>query len=438
LAVLAALTLLPAMLSILGPRLDSLAVRRVAPGADGDGRWARLAHWVMRRPVAVLVPTLALLLLLGAPFLHVRFNAPDATILPASVPSRAAFDLLQEQFGEGEFAPLTLAVRTTGAATSPANLAALSDWTRRLAADPRISRVESLVTVDPRLTLGQYVLLYNGPGGPPDRFIALQLAATTKANLTAVTIYTPYGPNRDEARDLVHDLRTGGAGLAPPAGASILVGGGAAEVVDVVGRIGADFPRTGLIILVLTFVVLFVLLRSVVLPLKAILMNGLSIVASFGALVWIFQDGNLSALLGFQPLGFVETSQPVILFCVLFGLSMDYEVFLLTRMKEVWDKTGDNREAVARGLERSGRIVTSAALIVVVVAGSFAFADIVLIKALGLGMAIAVALDATVVRARLVPATMRLLGHWNWWLPARMARWLDRLPTPELVPVVGR
>ena len=152
-----------------------------------------------------------------------------------------------------------------------------------------------------------------------------------------------------------------------------------------VDRVRADFPRTALFIIVSTYLVLFVLLRSVVLPAKALVMNTLSIVASFGALVWIFQDGNLSALLGFEPLGFVETTQPVILFCVLFGLSMDYEVFLLTRMKEVWDRTGDNVEAVAGGMERSGRIVTSAALIVVVVAGSFAFADIVLIKALGVG-----------------------------------------------------
>ncbi len=213
---------------------------------------------------------------------------------------------------------------------------------------------------------------------------------------------------------------------------TILVGGGAAEVTDVVNQIGADFPRTALFILVSTYLVLFVLLRSVILPLKALVMNSLSILASFGALVWIFQDGNLSGVLGFQPLGFVETSQPVILFCVLFGLSMDYEVFLLTRMKEVYDRTGDNREAVARGLERSGRIVTSAALIVVLVAGSFAFADIVLIKALGLGMAIAVALDATVVRALLVPATMRLLGRWNWWIPTRLERWMaSRLPAPE-------
>ena len=181
-----------------------------------------------------------------------------------------------------------------------------------------------------------------------------------------------------------------------------------------------------------TFLVLLALLRSVVLPVKALVMNTLSIVASFGALVWIFQDGNLSGPLGFQPLGFVETTQPVILFCVLFGLSMDYEVFLLSRMKEAWDRTHDNTEAVARGLERSGRIVSSAALIVVVVAGSFAFADIVLIKALGIGIAIAVALDATVVRALLVPATMRLLGDWNWWMPARLDRALGRvLPRPE-------
>jgi RND superfamily putative drug exporter len=202
--------------------------------------------------------------------------------------------------------------------------------------------------------------------------------------------------------------------------------------VDVVDRIAADFPRTALFILVTTYLVLLVLLRSAVLPAKALLMNSLSILASFGALVWIFQDGNLSALLGFRPVGFVETTQPVILFCVLFGLSMDYEVFILSRMKEVWEQTGDNREAVVRGLERSGPIVTSAALIVVVVAGSFAFADIVLIKALGLGVAIAVALDATVVRALLVPATMRLLGDWNWWIPSRLDRWLASwAPGPE-------
>jgi len=424
----AALTLLPAVLMILGTRIDRLAIRKVTVAPEPDGPWSRLARRVMRHPVAVLVPTLGLLLVLGSPFLHVRFNAPDATILPASVPSRAAFDRLQREFGEGEFAPLVLAIRTTGPATSPANLAALYDYSRRLAADPRVTRVDSLVDVDPRLTIGQYTLLYGDPNGPRDRYVATTLAATTKGDLTAFTLYTPFGPNRDEGKALVAELRDPSSGLAPPPGVTVLVGGGAADVTDVVNRVAADFPRTALFIIVTTYLVLFVLLRSVVLPAKALIMNTLSIVASFGALVWIFQQGNLSSVLGFQPLGYVETTQPVILFCVLFGLSMDYEVFLLSRMKEVWDRTGDNIEAVARGLERSGRIVTSAALVVVVVAGSFAFADIVLIKALGIGMAIAIALDATVVRALLVPATMRLLGKWNWWMPV----WLGRIVAGHL------
>jgi RND superfamily putative drug exporter len=424
LAVAAALTLLPAILSILGPRIDALRIRRVDEGDGADGPWARLARRVMRHPVAVFVPTLAFLLLLGMPFLHVRFNAPDASILPAGAPSRVAYAVLDEQFGAGRFAPLYVAIRTTGPATSAANVGALYDYSRRLAADSRVERVDGYVDLDPRLSRDQYILLYGAPSGPPDRFVATSLAATTKGDLTLFTLTTPYGPNADQARALVMALRSNDGELAPPAGTTVLVGGGAADVVDVVDGIGAGFPRTALLIFVSTYLVLFVLLRSVVLPAKALVMNTLSIVAAFGALVWIFQDGNLSAILGFEPLGYVETTQPVILFCVLFGLSMDYEVFLLSRMKEVWDQTGDNTEAVARGLERSGRIVTSAALIVVVVAGSFAFADIVLIKAIGLGVAISVALDASVVRALLVPATMRLLGDRNWWMPARLEGWM--------------
>jgi RND superfamily putative drug exporter len=432
LAVAAAITLLPAILAIMGTRIDRYSIRRVAVEPSSNGPWARLARRVMRHPVRVLVPTLAFLLLLGIPFLSVRFNAPDATILPPDVPSREAYDVLAREFGEGEFAPLVLAVRTTGDATTPENVALLHDYSRRLAADPRVARVASLVDVDPRLTLEQYQLLYASPAGPPDRFVATSLGATTKGDLTAFTVYTPFGPNNEQGRALVRDLRDPAGPLASPAGTTVLVGGGAADVDDVVSRVWADFPRTAAFIVITTFLVLFVLLRSVVLPIKALAMNTLSIVASFGALVWIFQEGNLSGPLGFQPLGFVETTQPVILFCVLFGLSMDYEVFLLSRMKEVWDRTGDNTEAVARGLERSGRIVSSAALIVVLVAGSFAFADIVLIKALGLGVAIAVALDATVVRALLVPATMRLLGKWNWWVPRRLDRALQPiLPRTE-------
>jgi uncharacterized membrane protein YdfJ with MMPL/SSD domain len=432
LAVVSALTLLPAILGALGPRVDALRVRRTDAGDDADGSWARLARRVMRHPGAVFVPTLAFLLLLGMPFLHVRFNAPDASVLPPEVPSRAAYAVLDAQFGAGRFAPLYLAIRTTGPATAEANVRAMYDYSRRLAADPRIRRVDGYVDVDPRLSQDQYLLLYGAPTGPPDRFVATSLAATTKGDLTLFTLTTPYSASADEARALVTALRSADGPLGPPSGTTVLVGGGAADVVDVVDGIGSGFPRTAVFIFVATYLVLFFLLRSVVLPVKALVMNTLSIVSAFGALVWIFQDGNLSAILGFQPLGYVETTQPVILFCVLFGLSMDYEVFLLSRMKEVWDRTGDNTEAVARGLERSGRIVTSAALIVVVVSGSFAFADIVLIKAIGLGVAISVALDASIVRALLVPATMRLLGDRNWWMPARLERWVaGRLPSTE-------
>ena len=433
-AVAAAMTLLPAVLAIVGTNLERFRVRRVRPRAESEGAWSRLAWWVMRRPIAVLVPTLAVLLVLGTPFLHVRFNAPDARILPENAPSRAAFDRLAAEFGPGPFAPIVLAIRTSGAATDLGNLAELYDYSRRLASDPRIERVDSLVDVDPRLTAQQYALLYSAGGGPPDRYTAEILAATTRADLTAFTIYTPYAPNDAVARELVRDLRAPAGPLAPPAAMTVLVGGGAADVEDVVTGIADEFPKSAVFILVSTYLVLLLLLRSLLLPLKALAMNALSIAASFGALVWIFQDGNLSMLLGTRPLGFVETTQPVILFCVLFGLSMDYEVFLLTRMRETWEATGDNPTAVATGLERSGRIVTSAALIVIVVAGSFAFADIVLIKALGVGIAIAVALDATVVRALLVPATMRLLGRWNWWLPRFVERRLPELIEPEAAP----
>ena len=184
LAVAAALTLLPALLTLLGPRLDRLAIRRVTATPGSDGPWARLARRVMRHPVLVLIPTLAFLLVLGSPFLHVRFNAPDSSVLPTDVPSRQAFDRLRDEFGEGEFAPIVLATRTSGDVTSPDNLAVLHEYTRRLAADPRISRVDSLVDVDPRLTLAQYQLLYGDPNGPRDRFVATALAATTRDDLT--------------------------------------------------------------------------------------------------------------------------------------------------------------------------------------------------------------------------------------------------------------
>jgi RND superfamily putative drug exporter len=215
----------------------------------------------------------------------------------------------------------------------------------------------------------------------------------------------------------VRDLRA-----TRPFGFTLQVGGGIASVLDYTDALYAQFPRAAALVFVAIYSVLLLAFRSVILPLKAVLTNVLSILASFGVLVSVFQEGLFSNVLGFTPLGYVEASLPILLFCALFGVSMDYQVFLLSRVREAYDSGLDNRASVAYGLQRSGRIITSAAAIVVIVSASFVSADIVLVKALGLGTAIAVLIDATVVRMLLVPATMRLLGDWNWWSP----RWLLR------------
>jgi RND superfamily putative drug exporter len=238
------------------------------------------------------------------------------------------------------------------------------------------------------------------------------------------------GDDTDPANEaLVAWLRAQGPALADGA-FSIQVGGGTAVTLDLVGGINRRAPYAVGFVVLVTYVVLFLLLGSVLLPLKAILMNLLSLSASYGALVWVFQEGHLSGLLGFEPLGYTTATVPVMMFCFVFGLSMDYEVLMLTRIKEEYERTGDNALAVARGLEATGRVVTSAALVMVVVFGAFGGSRVLLVQSLGIGLALAVAIDATLVRALLVPATMRLLGDWNWWAPV----WLRRLGGGRVVP----
>jgi uncharacterized membrane protein YdfJ with MMPL/SSD domain len=222
-----------------------------------------------------------------------------------------------------------------------------------------------------------------------------------------------------------------------PAGAEVLVGGRAADLRDLLANLGATLPWMGLFVVGVTLVLLFLAFGSVVLPVKAVVMNVLSLTASFGAVVWIFQEGHLSSLLGFTSTGAIEATQPILMLAMAFGLSMDYEVFLLSRVREAWDQTGDNTAAVAIGLQKSGRIITSAAGLLVVVIGAFATSGIVFIKMIGVGMVIAIIIDATVVRAMLVPATMRLLGEWNWWVPAPLARFWARHGIRETEPVVS-
>jgi RND superfamily putative drug exporter len=430
--VLAALTLLPAVLAVLGRRVDALDLRRWLPGGERKGHestglWARLAHWVMRRPVLTLVPILALLLGLGVPFLRVQLGAPDATILPTYVQSRQGYDLLTRYWGQGELSPLLVVLRSTDGTSpiAPDRLANLYDFGRRLEVDERVQRVESVVNMDPRLTLGQYQLTYFGGdqnldaiGDPFGRFLA---QATVRRDVVLLQVQSKYGQTDERSKQLVRDVR---ATQVP--GFEMLVGGVTAGTLDYTDALFEGFPKTAGFVVVAIYLVLLITFRSVLLPIKAILMNTLSITASYGALVVVFQEGFLAGPLNFTPLGFVEASLPIVLFCVLFGLSMDYEVFLLSRIKEAYDNGEDNTTSVAHGLERSGRIITSAAAIVVLVSSSFIVGDIILTKALGLGTALAVFLDATVVRALLVPATMRLLGDWNWWAPAWLQKWLPK------------
>jgi RND superfamily putative drug exporter len=428
LAVFAAITLLPAVLAIVGTRVNAFPVRlprlgirkRSLPNPDGlattdprYGFWYRLSQLVMQYPVRIFIPVLLFLIALGLPFLQVRFSAPDASILPADVPSRAAYDLLASRFNARETTPILLAVQTKGDALTPGNIRNLYTYVRRIESDPRTARVDSIVSADPRFTLDQYELMYSHPQLIADPYLSGFLKTSVAGDTTLISVISKYGMLDQRSQELVQTIRN----TAPGNGMRILVDGGTAGNIDYVQSLYTDFPIAIVLVSATTYIVLLLFFRSLILPLKAILMNTLSILASYGALVVIFQDGFMHQALGFTPLGFVEASSPILLFCSLFGLSMDYEVFLLSRIQEAYWQTGDNTRAVALGLQRSGRIITSAALIVIVVSACFATADMILVKALGIGMALAVAIDATLVRGLLVPATMRLLGDWNWWLP---------------------
>jgi putative drug exporter of the RND superfamily len=431
LAVLAAITLLPAALSIIGARINAFPVRlpRIRrraigqpqagiltfspPADDQHGFWYRLSHVVMRYPLQIFIPVFILLVALGLPFLGVRFSAPDASILPPDVPSRAAFDLLAQRFNARETTPILLAVQTPGDVLATTNVRNLYYYVQRIQADPRVARVDSIVSADPRFTLAQYEQVYTHPQSITDPYLSAFLKSSVSTNTTLILVISKYGMLDQRSQALVQTIRN----TQPGNGITTLVDGSTAGDMDYVTSLYTDFPIAVLIVAITTYIVLLILFRSLFLPLKAILMNTLSILASYGALVVIFQNGFLHQFLGFTPLGFVEASGPILLFCALFGLSMDYEVFLLSRIQEAYWQTGDNTRAVALGLQRSGRIITSAAIIVVVVSACFATADMILVKALGLGMAIAVIIDATFVRGLLVPSTMRLLGNLNWWLP---------------------
>ncbi len=457
-AVVYALSFLPALLAILGEgvnrwrpaslvrpfrrsrartatvtaREGALSVAATAGGGKGPdpvvrGFWARLGNLVMRRPVAVLVPCLALLLLAGSPLSQIRLAEADVTLLPPGDDARQGTELLTQQFGQGN--AIDVVLDFNGSPYSAANVATAYRLGQRLTTFPGISTVTSYVN-EPGVTgVATYQELYaNGVTGLPatERALVTQLTGSSIAVLRA---YTPYAESSDAAQNLVRYIRAHDR----IEGAQILVTGNTAFDMDYVQYMLDQTPGAVVYVMVTTFLLLMLLLRSLVLPLKAVLMNLLSLSASFGALVFIFQQGHLSGFLDFSPAP-LDPTIPVLVFCVVFGLSMDYEVFLLTRMREEWRAHGDNRRAVAAGLQASGRLVTGAAAIMVTVFLVFGLvSSVVVIKALGLGMAIAIFVDASLVRALVVPALMRLIGPVNWWAPT----WLQnrKRPAEKIAPV---
>jgi RND superfamily putative drug exporter len=412
LAVIFALTFLPALLAVLGPRIHAGKLPRFRIG-PGEGFFHRLSQAVMRRPFLVLVPTLAVLCTMGIPFFHLRMAAADIHVLDQQSEARRGIDELRRDFPAAALTRIVVPVEfPEGSALTPERLGALYDFSQRLSAIPGVTSVESLVDVGLPISKERIV---QGLLNPPPAYAGLVEAGkrmTTKGRVTLVHVVTMLAPDTDDARDLVRAIRADrkvGDG-------TFLVGGEIANDLDATAYMRSRAPRAVAFVVSITVIVLFLLLGSVILPLKAIAMNFVSIAGSFGALVWLFQDGHLFVKEG-RP---IEPTLPVLLFCALFGLSMDYEVLMLSRIKESWERTGDNTHAVAEGLERTAGLITSAAAIMVCVFGAFALARVILITAVGFGMALAVALDASLVRMLLVPATMRLFGHLNWWAP----KWL--------------
>ena len=429
-AVVYGLTFLPALLSVLGPRVDRWRLpflRRRGP--SGTGAWHSMAVWVMRRPWVVLVPALALLLLAGTPFLHLRLANGDVDQLPPSNEARQGYDTLVRDFPGQDQTTIQAAVYyPESSLLTSDHVGAIYDLTRRLATLPDVLRVQSIVNLDPGLTRADYQRLYSGPSS--ELPVPLQQALTlgTGPHLALVTVVTNKQYTSDEARAIVKAVR---AESVP--GGQVLATGGTAFDLDIVNYIVERTPIAVGSVLLVTYVILFLLTGSVVLPLKAVITNLFSISASFGAMVWIFQEGHLSQLLGFTPQS-IDPSIPVILFSIVFGMSMDYEVLLISRIQEEYHRTGDNQAAVAIGLEKSGRLITGAAAIMCAVFLAFALADVVIIKAIGVGLAIAIAIDATIVRILIVPAVMRILGRANWWAPKPLAMLHRRIGAGEAVP----
>ncbi|MGI8684860.1 MAG: MMPL family transporter [Acidimicrobiales bacterium] len=408
LAAVGAVVVLPALLAVLGRRVDTWVLWHRPVKPEGTGFWHRIAVAVMRRPVSVATAVVLLLLVLGAPFVRIAFGLPDDRNLPASASSRQVQDTIRTAFTSNEASALSVVAATAfghaggGAGDPTSRRADVERYAADLSRTPGAARVDALT--------GSYV---GGQRVAAPNEASARFAAQDGTWFSVVPAVEPYSDAGETLVKAVRDV---------PSPFEVQVAGASAELVDSKHSLFGRMPLALGLIALVTFVALFLMTGGVLVPLKAIVVNLLSLSATFGAMVWIFQEGHLSGVLDFTATGTIATTMPILMFCIAFGLSMDYEVFLLSRIKEEFDVSGDNEASVALGLERTGRIVTAAAALLAVVFLAFATSQVTFIKLFGLGLALAVILDATLVRAALVPAFMRLAGNANWWAPAPLRR----------------
>ena len=394
LAAAISLTVLPAVLTLLGTRVNSLAPRFLQRRAEADTRpdesgfWYRLSRFVMRRPVPIATLSALFLIVLGIPFFSIKFNTVDARVLPGDASARQAYDVVTGEFPPYREAPVWVSVKGGSRA--------------------QVGRVAAEVRQTPGIAAVQ----------PPQRL---------RDGVTAIQAISAHPFTSEASQTTVDHVRE----IAAPPGTTVLVGGATADFIDFQSSLTRHLPIAFAIVVLATLIILFLMTGSVVLPIKSLIMNVLNLSAVFGLLVLIFQDGRLESLLDYTSSGAIEQSMPILLFAVAFGLSTDYAVFLLSRIKEARDGGASDSESVAIGLERTGRIVTAAALLFAVAIGAFATSQIIFIKQNGVGTALAVLIDASIIRALLVPSLMQLLGKWNWWAPAPLRRLHERYGISE-------
>ena len=432
-AMLFSVIVLPAVLAILGHRVfvGKIKFAFSTENDTGDGVWAKIATTVMERPWAVLIPTLVILLGAGLPFLQADFSIASRDALPPNDETRVGFEHMDEKWPETAVNAALVVMDFDGQdPLEESNLRAMHRWMVDNVNDSRVIEAFGYALPAANMTESEVVAFWQ----TPDEFLTTEQQATREyfrnefiSNNVTFVVFSLNGPItgqdsrtfvqdvRDERNEFLDELNMGDNGV-------LMVAGFAAYSLDILDSIKENLPYALAFIFISTIVLIFIQVRSVIIPIKAIIMNILSISATFGMLVFVFQWGNGAELLNFtaQP---IETTNPVIIFCIVFGLSMDYEVLMLSRIHEEWEVTGDNTQAVANGLQKTGRLITGAAAIMVVVFMAFGLSSVVILKQIGLGLALAILLDATIVRALVVPSTMRLMGKWNWWSP----QWMNKL-----------